>query len=191
VTPLFVVRTIPRRFSTARTQAMRRCCSAAAEWPNQPSFEIFMKSWAPFSGEAANLARVNRFVANEDTKRIAVRKLADGVLGAFAKAADFARNIRHHTVNQGKRLVLAEWDEVNFVVRKLSTSLRSNISALLYGAITVCGAAPPPETVSGFHSTTPTMNGCWKRVPAWTPNMRIARLEKRRCRGFRQTSRSA
>src|ERR1700689_502151 len=35
VYPLLVERMIQRRFSAARTRAMRKCCSAAAECPNQ------------------------------------------------------------------------------------------------------------------------------------------------------------
>src|SRR5262249_59686698 len=47
VIPLFVTRTSHRRFSTARTRAMRKCCSAAADLPNHPSFEMLIKRFAP------------------------------------------------------------------------------------------------------------------------------------------------
>src|SRR5580704_13221043 len=47
VIPLLVSRSSHRLFSTARTRAIRKCCSAAADVPNHPSFEMLISNCAP------------------------------------------------------------------------------------------------------------------------------------------------
>ena len=75
-------------------------------------------------GEAPNLTGINRFVADEHAEGIAVWELADGIFGAFAKATDFTGYVAHHAMNQRKRFVLAERNEMDFVVGKVSMPLR-------------------------------------------------------------------
>ena len=57
VYPLLVTRMSQRRFSTARTRAISRCCCGAAERPNQPSLEMLTSKFRAVGGEAANFVR--------------------------------------------------------------------------------------------------------------------------------------
>src|SRR6266852_5221610 len=59
--------------------------------------------------------------------------MPDGVLRALAEAADFAGNTGDHTMNQRKRLVLSEWNQMNLVVRENVLPLSINQDRAVVG----------------------------------------------------------
>src|SRR5206468_5152571 len=74
-------------------------------------------------GELANLAGISRLVADENAECIAIGEPSDQISIPFVKATDFVGNARNHAVNQRKRLVLSERNEMNFVVDKNALTL--------------------------------------------------------------------
>src|SRR5579863_1866746 len=76
----------------------------------------------PIRRESPHLRGVDRFVANKYGEGVAVRECSNGIGLPFAKPSDLARYIGHHTMNQGKGLVLAERDQMNFVIGKIAAA---------------------------------------------------------------------
>src|SRR5579864_4535605 len=72
----------------------------------------------------ANLARIDGFITDENSKRIAIREAAHDVALSLAEASDLIGNARHYAMNQWKRLVLAERNKMNLVVHKKPLPLR-------------------------------------------------------------------
>ena len=74
-------------------------------------------------GKAANFVGKNRFVADEDAEAVPTGKVADGMVAAFAEAAYFVGETSGDTMDERERLVFAERDEMDFVVRENSLAL--------------------------------------------------------------------
>src|SRR6516164_4634917 len=68
--------------------------------------------------KGAHFHGVNCFVADEDGKGVAVREFADGAIFALVEAAHFFRDAGDDLMDKRKRLVFAERNKMNFVVRK-------------------------------------------------------------------------
>src|SRR5256885_9369731 len=64
----------------------------------------------------ANLAGINRLVANVSAKLKSIRQRSDNSVRSLAKSADFARYAHHHAMNKRKRFVLAERNQMHFVI---------------------------------------------------------------------------
>src|ERR1700694_2767958 len=75
-------------------------------------------------GKPAHLARIGRFITNKSTERIPAWKLPHNVLISFVETAHLAGHARDHAMDQWKWLVLAERDEMDFVVYEFALALR-------------------------------------------------------------------
>ena len=95
---------------------MRRCCSAAADFPNQPSLEMLIEKIGAIGGKFANFAGIDRFVANKHTELVTIGENADRGDSSLVKAADFVGDALHYPMDEREWLILAERDEMAFVV---------------------------------------------------------------------------
>src|SRR5271170_3698197 len=84
-------------------------------------------------GETADFSGIDGFVANKHAERIAVGKMRDGIGFSLAKAAHFAGNVGYYAMDERKRLVFAEGNEVHFIVGKNAVALRAEHQRAVVG----------------------------------------------------------
>src|ERR1700719_3815295 len=83
-------------------------------------------------GEAPHFVGKNCFVTNEHAERETSGKLADGIVRALAEATNFVRKAGRDAMDQREGFVLAEWDEMHFIVgeRMLAVSVEQDSAVI-------------------------------------------------------------
>src|SRR3989442_15919510 len=71
----------------------------------------------------ATFAGISRHIADENAYFFFKQKTAYEISIPFVKTTDFVRHTRHYAVNQGKRFVLPERNEMNFIVNENALTL--------------------------------------------------------------------
>src|SRR5260370_37046340 len=93
-------------------------------WEESPGNRNVEEQVRSTCGKAAHFAGIDGFITDKNAEGIPVRKLPDNVLVSFVEAAHVASDAADHAMDQRKRLLLAEGNQMDFVIYKYPLALR-------------------------------------------------------------------